>query len=246
MLAGRSEDSDAPTTIEHALAALSLNLSQASIDSLRRYGTLLLAANTSINLTAMRDPGEVESRLIAESLAILPLLPAGEARLLDVGSGGGVPGIPLAIARPDLQVDLLDATAKKVDVLAGFARQLGLENVRALHGRAEELARDPAFRGEYAIVVSRAVARLATLAELTLPFLRPGGVAILPKGDGVQDEVIEAAQAISTLGGKLQDVVLSPVNAARFVVIEQSRPAPARYPRRPGIPARQPIGVPAR
>jgi 16S rRNA (guanine527-N7)-methyltransferase len=236
----------APTSIEDALAELGMSLPDHRIALLRTYRDLLLKANRSVNLTAILDPAEAESRLIAESLAILPLLPEGEVRLLDVGSGGGVPGIPLAIARPDLRVDLLDATEKKVNLLNDFAAQLGLEQLRALRGRAEERAHDPAFRGRYAIVVARAVARLATLVELTLPFLESGGVAILPKGDSVQDEVIEAQQAISTLGGRLQDVVRSPVNAARFVIIEQTRPAPARYPRRPGIPARQPIGVPAR
>lgn len=233
-------------TIDEAVAALELDVTPEQRAALERYLDLLLDWNTRLNLTAIRERDVAESRLIAESLAIVPLLPERPERLLDVGSGGGVPGIPLAIMLPDTQVDLMDATGKKVAAMSAMCAELGLGNTRAIQGRSEVLAHRPEMRGLYTVVTARAVARLATLVEFTLPFLRPGGIAVLPKGASVQDEVREAQKAIQTLGGRLMDVVVSPVNTARFVLIEQVEPSPAHYPRRTGIPTRAPIGVPTR
>jgi 16S rRNA (guanine527-N7)-methyltransferase len=232
--------------IDEAVAALGIDLSPGQRASLTAYRELLLDANTRMNLTAIRAPDEADSRLIAESLAIVPLMCSSPGAIMDVGSGGGIPGIPLAIALPDSRVDLVDATAKKVEAMQRMCDSLELSNARAIRGRSEELARDPQMRGRYTVVTARAVARLATLVEYTLPFLQAGGIAVLPKGESVHDEVAEAREAIEMLGGRLQDVIRSPVNQARFVVIEQLRLTPSSYPRRTGIPAREPIGVPAR
>lgn len=234
------------TTVRDAAATLRVRLDDLALGRFERYLDLLLETNQQFNLTSVTEPGEAESRLLAESLAILPLIPPRARRLVDVGAGGGVPGIPLAIARPALEVHLLDATRKKVDFLGHAAAELGLDNVEAIHGRAEDAGRDPAFREQYDIVVARAVARLPALAELTLPFLKRGGIAILPKGEAVEDEMEDARQAIKTLGGELRPLVHSPVNRARLVVIDKRRSTPAEYPRRPGTPQRHPIGVPAR
>ncbi|MEZ4521126.1 MAG: 16S rRNA (guanine(527)-N(7))-methyltransferase RsmG [Thermomicrobiales bacterium] len=225
---------------------LGLKLSADQLEALQAYRDLLIEANLRLNLTSITAPRSVDSRLIAESLAIVPLLPDGEQRILDVGTGGGIPGIPLAIALPDARIHLLDSTAKKLAALEEIAERIGLSNLEFIHGRAEDVARDPSRRGCYTIVVARAVAQLATLVEYTLPFLQPGGVAIFPKGERVQDELRDASTAITTLGGRLIDVFVSPVNDARFVRIEQAQLSPRSYPRKPGIPARQPIGVSAR
>ncbi len=241
----KSQDSVEPNARE-AAALLWLNLSAAQFELLDRYRDLLLEANQRMNLTALKTPEAVESRLIAESLAIIPLIGEGPHQLIDVGTGGGIPGIPLAIALPDSTIHLLDSTAKKLVAIEEMVQNLGLQNVHLIHGRAEDIAHNAENRGCYTVVVSRAVARLATLVEYTLPFLERGGVAILPKGQQVQAELREAMNAIDTFGGRLIDLFESPINGAMFVRIEQKRSTPARYPRSPGIPSRQPIGVSTR
>lgn len=232
-------------TPQVAAEKLGLKFDQEKRERLDRYLDLLLETNKQFNLTAITDRDEAASRLIAESLAMLPLIPKRAARLIDVGTGGGIPGIVLAIMRPELQVDLLDSTKKKVAFLDEAAGALGLTNVRAFHGRAEEFGRDPDFRDSYDVAVARAVARLATLSELVLPFVHTGGVAILPKGEAVYDELAEAEGAISELKGHLLPIHQSDVNDVRFVVLRKQGRTPKPYPRKSGIPSKQPIGVPA-
>jgi 16S rRNA (guanine527-N7)-methyltransferase len=220
-------------------------LGDAQRAQLVEYRRRLLAANRKLNLTAIVDPDEIDARLVDESLALLDLIPLSANSLLDIGSGGGVPGIPLAIAAPSMQVTLLDATQKKVDFLRVTAAALALANVTALQGRAEELGRDPAHREQYDVVTARAVARLAALVELALPLLRVGGVALLPKGEAAADELSEAAEALGELGGDGRLVVLDEP-ALRVIVVEKTAPTPERYPRRTGLPQKRPIGVPSR
>lgn len=243
---GPSPNSDDEITVKDACRLIDLELTSSQLELLAAYRDLLIEANLELNLTSITTRRSVDSRLIAESLAIVPLISGGARRILDLGTGGGIPGLPLAIAMPGAEVHLLDSTAKKLAALERIAAQLGITNVRFIHGRAEDVAHEPQHRGCYTQVVARAVARLPALVEYTLPFLEPGGVAIFPKGRQVQDELREARTAISTLGGRLIDVFESPVNDARFVRIEQLHPSPAEYPRKPGIPTRQPIGVSAR
>lgn len=226
-----------------AASKLGLTLDAEAVRRFSLFRDQLIATNRQFNLTAITDPDDIETRLFAESLAILPLLPAGTERLLDVGSGGGIPGIPLAIARPDVRVDMLEATAKKVRFLHEATGELGLTNTGAYHGRAEDFGRLPAYREQYQAVTARAVARLVTLAELVLPFLAIGGVAILPKGDAAGDELREAREAIEICGGEPRPIFHSDINNARFVIIDKRRATPDLYPRRPGVPGKQPIGV---
>jgi 16S rRNA (guanine527-N7)-methyltransferase len=226
-------------------ADLGIELDDAAFNRLDRYRELLLAANEQFNLTRITTPEQIELRLFADSLALLPMVPPEARSLLDIGSGGGVPGLPLAIARPELRVVLLDATAKKVRFLEATARELGLENVVAVHGRAEELARDRQHRERYDVVTARAVARLVTLVELALPFLVVGGRALLPKGSAAADELTEARYATGMLGGS----AASPIDAiagTRVVVIEKRRPTPAEFPRRTGVPNTSPLFGPDR
>lgn len=232
--------------IEEAARAVGINLDGHSIQQLETYVDLLLEANRQFNLTAIRDPLEAEERLVAETIGMLPYIPDNTQSLVDVGTGGGAPGIPLAILLPDVQVDLVEATGKKVRFLDETAAILGLTNLRAFHARAEDFGHQPESRERYDVVVARAVARLAALVELTLPLIRIGGVAILPKGQSISEELDEARPAIGTLGGRPREIVTSPVNGARFVIIDKRRPTPDAFPRRAGIPQKQPIGVPSR
>lgn len=220
------------------LARHSVLVPDETLAALHDYRDLLLAGNRRFNLTAITDPDEVDERLIGESLLLLPRIPSDTRILLDVGSGGGIPGIPLAIARPDIDVSLLDATAKKVRFLDETAASLGLSNVTTLWGRAEEVAHDPAHRERYDVVTARAVARLATLVEYILPLLRVGGIALLPKGAGAHEELAEAQHAIRTLCGRSQ-----PLYPHSLVVIDKVRPTPSPFPRTTGQPSKKPLGV---
>jgi 16S rRNA (guanine527-N7)-methyltransferase len=220
---------------------LAVTLDSEAIERFSIYRDLLLAANERFNLTRITDPDEVEVRLFADSLSLVPQIPADATNLLDIGSGGGVPGLALAIVRPDLDVTLLDATAKKVRFLAETAEALGLNRVTALHGRAEELARDRRHRESYGAVTARAVARLATLVELALPFLSVGGRAILPKGSAAAEELDEARYAIGILGGRARPLVPTPIEGTTLVVIDKRKPTPAAYPRTTGVPNRSPL-----
>ncbi|MCO5178273.1 MAG: 16S rRNA (guanine(527)-N(7))-methyltransferase RsmG [Thermomicrobiales bacterium] len=208
---------------------------------LAAYLDVLLETNQVMNLTRITDPDDAQIKLLADSLDLLRFIPDDAHSVIDIGSGCGVPGMPIAIARPDLFVTLVDATAKKARFLDEAADKLGLTNVEAIQARAEELGRIPKRRERFAVATARAVARLATLAELTLPFVRLGGVAILPKGSAANDELVEATYAIGMLGGKPRGVFASNVEGTRIVVIDKVRATPAQFPRRTGLPNSSPL-----
>lgn len=232
---------DALPRLTAAATTLGVPLDEVALGRFARYRELLLAANARFNLTRVTDPDEIETRLFADALALLPLMPPRVTRLLDIGSGGGLPGMALAIARPDLRVDLLDATGKKVRFLEATASELELGRVTAIQGRAEEFVHERNRRGGYEVVTARAVARLVTLAELTLPFVRRGGVALLPKGSAAADELDEARYAIGMLGGRPRPIVDPPLKGTRIVVIEKVNSTPAGFPRRTGVPGKSPL-----
>lgn len=234
------------SAIDDAIRTLGLSLPGEARLVLDGYVALLMDGSTRFNLTAITDLDGVERRLVASSLEIVKYLPAGAASLLDVGTGAGIPGMILAIARPDLDITLLDATAKKVAFLEETARVLGLSNVTGIHGRAEELAHQPEYRERFQIVTARAVARLATLVELVLPLTALGGTIILPKGATAQEEIGEARAAVGSLGGKNLRAVQSELDDTLFVLIDKTDPTPERFPRRAGMPNKRPIGVPSR
>ncbi|MDB4942853.1 MAG: rRNA small subunit 7-methylguanosine (m7G) methyltransferase GidB [Labilithrix sp.] len=206
-----------PADLAARLDALAVSLPAPALAQLGDYLGRLLAMNEQMNLTAIRDEASAWERHALDALALVPLLadvPAG-ARLLDVGSGGGIPGIPLAIARPDLAVTLLDATQKKVSFLAAVSSAIGLQNVTTVAGRAEELRRGGL--GTFDVVTARAVARLALLAGLVLPFVRPGGRALLVKGQRADEELAEAARILKKLGAVHEATVPTPTG--RIVVL---------------------------
>lgn len=230
-----------PPSVEAALAAMGVELDPGDADRLRAYLEALRGANERFNLTAITDPVPMWERHIQDSLTLVPFLASAEAReVIDVGSGGGLPGIPLAIAMPSVRVTLLEATGKKAAFLGEATAALGLANVRVLHARAESAGQDHHLhRGRYDAVVSRAVARLATLAELTVPFAREGGAVLLIKGAQAADEVAEAKQALYRLHAQVAG--LHRTATGTVVVLEKVRPTPRAYPRLPGEPKRRPL-----
>ena len=233
------------------LAGLRFPLTEEKVAKLAAYRDLLLDANRRINLTAVRDREGVERRLILESLRLVPALdrwlPATPMPwLIDIGSGGGIPGLVLAIARPDLAITLVEATGKKVEFLRHAIAALELEHATAIHGRAEELAHEVDHRGAFDIATARGVAALPALCELCLPFLRPGGVALLAKGIEIGDELAQARAAAPMLGGEVVEAPILPGYESeittRLVVVRKTGPTPRAYPRHSGIPVKSPLG----
>lgn len=230
------------------LPALSKRLDASVLDRLERYVALLLAANRRMNLTRVTDPIDVARLHLLDSLAALPLLDEAGPRLaVDLGSGGGLPAIPLAIARPGVRWLLVDSVGKKVRELQGFARELRLDAVAATAVRAEELGRDPTWRGRADLVTARACATLPSVAELALPLLRPAGQLLAWKGPLTErdDELRAGATAAHELGGSRPEILAAgpaQLGGHTFVRITQRRPAPSAYPRRVGEPQRRPLG----
>ncbi|HEY7331745.1 MAG TPA: 16S rRNA (guanine(527)-N(7))-methyltransferase RsmG [Candidatus Limnocylindria bacterium] len=219
-----------------------------SLDGVERYVALLLDANRRVNLTRVVAPMEVARLHLLDALAALPLLDAAAPdRVVDLGSGGGVPAIPLALARPDVEWVMVDSVRKKSAILASFAAALGLGNVTVVAERAEVLGRDPGHRERYALVTARACAPLPVLAELALPLARVGGRLVAWKGPlGDDDEELRRGRAaVGQVGGARPIVAPAGVAALgghTFVVVEKVGPTPARFPRRPGEPSRRPLG----
>lgn len=224
-------------------------LDPAQVAALHTYTTLLLEATGRLNLTSVRDRVGIERRHVLESLALLGLLehlglvPEG-GTVIDVGSGGGLPGIPIAIARPDLHITLLEATRKKVAFLDAVIRSLGLARAATLAARAEAAGHDPQHRERYDLALARAVAPLDVLVELTLPLLRVGGHLAAVKGSRVAEEIAAATVAMTRCGGRVERV--EPLPAAdedylSVVLAIKERPTPPDLPRRPGMPAKRPL-----
>jgi len=228
-------------------------LTDEQLRQLAGYRDALFSANRSINFTAIRDLDGIERRLIVESMRLLMPLDARIAalgiphpKLIDIGTGGGIPGIVIAIARPGIDVTLLDATSKKITFLNGVIDKLKLMNVRAIHGRAEEIGLDRHIRGRYDIGTARAVSSIPALMELGLPLLKRGGVLLLPKGAEIEDELEAGSRAGGILGGSIVEASFLPDAgtsiATRLVIVEKTSPTPGAYPRRSGIPSRNPLG----
>jgi len=227
---------------------LGLLLTPQQREQFQVYYQELIGWNRRINLTAITDYEEVQVKHFLDSLTVVlalqqPLLKG--MRLIDVGTGAGIPGIPLKIVLPDIKVVLLDATRKKAAFSEYVIQRLELKDVEVVVGRAEEIAHKSGYRQQFDLVLSRAVAPLTTLVELTLPFCATGGRLIAQKKGDIKEEVQEAQRAISLLGGKLIDVKsieLPDFTDERWlVVIDKIGETPPPYPRRPGIPAKRPL-----
>jgi 16S rRNA (guanine527-N7)-methyltransferase len=206
-----------------------LPLSSQKHASLDGYLDLLLSAK--FNLTAITDRAEAEIQHVADALTILPHLPAAAHRLADIGSGGGVPGMILAIARPDAHVVLIESTKKKADFLIRAASELKLANIQVLPNRAEEIGRSP-MRETFDIAVARAVGDLAVLAEWMLPLVKIGGDALAMKGPRVQEELPKARETIRLLGGAPAQVLPADLGQHVIIRIRKIASTNARYPRR--------------
>lgn len=238
-----------PDPLALGAAALGIHLDQAQLGQFARYHHALAEWHNRANLTSVTGWEQVRTTHFLDSLTValaLPPVVLQGGSVLDVGSGGGFPGLPLKIAFPSIRMGLLEANGKKASFLQELIEVLRLDAVTVHHGRAEDLARDPALRETFDAVLARALARMPVLAELTLPFLRPGGLLLAQKKGDFAAEVDRAGEAIATLGGGpplvrwLHSAHLPEPRA--LVLVSKVAATPSVYPRRPGMPAKRPLG----
>jgi len=235
--------------LESGATKLGLHLSLSQLEQFNIYYQELIDWNRRVNLTAITGYEDVQIKHFLDSLTVTlawqPLITNADFRLIDVGTGAGIPGIPLKIVLPNIKLVLLEATAKKAAFLRHITHKLELDNVEIVVGRAEEVAHLTKYRERFDIVLSRGVAPLPTLVELTLPFCAIGGSFIAQKKGAIDPEISQAARAISLLGGNLGEVrridLEEFTDERRLVIINKVSPTPEQYPRRPGIPAKKPL-----
>jgi 16S rRNA (guanine527-N7)-methyltransferase len=228
---------------------LGLHLTPQQLEQFHIYYKELIDWNQRMNLTAITGYEEVQIKHFLDSLTVLLALKqpmgSGSFQLIDVGTGAGIPGIPLKILLPDIKLVLLDATAKKAAFLYHIKQKLELDGVEIVVGRAEDVAHKAQYREKFELVLSRAVARLPTLVELTLPFCAVGGSFVAQKKGLIDPELSQAVRAISLLGGNFREmkkVDLEEFTEERWLItIDKVLPTPQQYPRRPGIPAKRPL-----
>jgi len=241
-----------PDFVHADLDALGFEMPPEVLAKLEAYLDLILKANETTNLTAIRHREQAWSRLIVDSLTPLPgLLPENEnsgdieIKLIDIGTGAGLPGIPLAIARPDVAVTLIEATGKKIAFLQSVIDALELANITAVQERAENVGQDSSFRGRFDVAVSRAVGPMPVVLEYSLPLLKLGGRMLAMKGPKAESELEASGDALLKLGGGEVEVFEaypeSFDNELVIVSVMKESATPSEYPRLPGLPKKFPL-----
>ena len=236
-----------PDFVHDDLGALGIALEPRQLEALADYLARVMAANQRMNLTAVREEDAAWRRLVIDSLSVLPGVDMlGEsAKVIDIGSGAGLPGLPIAVARPAVQVTMLEATGKKADFIRGCIEALGLTNAQVLQERAEVLGQDPQHRAGYDAAVSRAVGAMPLVLEYSLPLVREGGRVLAMKGPRAEQELEVSGDALDLLGGgELAVIDAYPESFGNDLVVVsviKDRPTPSRYPRTPGLPKKQPL-----
>ena len=229
-----------------SLSKMDFAIDEGKINQLNKYYEMLVEKNKVMNLTAITEYDEVIIKHFVDSLAISKvynMIPVKS--VIDIGTGAGFPGMVLKIFYSDIQFTLLDSLNKRVGFLKEVAEELSLNKIDAVHGRAEDYARQANHREKYDLCVSRAVANLSTLAEYSLPFVKKGGYFVAYKAEDCLEEVKAAEKAISILGGKIEDTVMykipnSDITRA-FVIIKKVNNISGKYPRKAGLPAKEPL-----
>ena len=227
---------------------LNLALSPEQIGKFRSHYRELMSWNQRTNLTAIVDCHEAQLKHFLDSLTpslVIQERIKGQYRMVDIGSGGGFPGMPLKVVFPGIQLVLLDSVAKKTAFLSHLVKALGVNDVEVYTGRAEDLALKPELRESFDVVLSRGVASMRILMEYTLPFCRVGGMVVTLKKGQIDTEVASSIHAMEVLGGRIREtrgVDLDGLRDGRaLVVVDKVKPTPDKFPRRPGLPAKHPL-----
>lgn len=228
------------------LAGQGLNLNERQLDQFETYYRLLVEWNEKMNLTAITDREQVYLKHFYDSLTLSFHVPMRDVETMaDIGAGAGFPSVPVKIAYPHLSLTIIDSLNKRITFLQHLASALGLEQLTCIHGRAEEAGRNPKLRDRFELVSARAVARLNVLNELCLPFVRQGGAFAAMKGSQSAEELEEAKTSIRLLNAKLEKVFTFelPVEHSErnIVVLRKIGGTPAKYPRKPGTPSKEPL-----
>ena len=228
------------------IGKIGIRLSEEQVDQFLNYYCILIEKNKVMNLTAITDYQEVVLKHFTDSLSVVKIYDMENcSSLIDVGTGAGFPGIPLKIVFPHLNVVLLDSLKKRINFLNDIVDALSLNNVVALHARAEDAARDSAYREQFELCVSRAVANLSSLSEYCLPFVREGGSFVSYKSTNIDIELKNAEKAIDFMGGKIKkkEVFFLPQSdiGRTLILIEKIKKTPLKYPRKAGLPSKEPL-----
>lgn len=238
--------------LAHEAARLGALLTPAQVAIFQRYAVALAEWNQRLNLTAILDPAEVLRRHFLDSLAgvaeldsLATVAPLDHVRVVDVGSGAGLPGLALKIARPQHDYTLIESTTKRSRFLEWLIQDLALEPVQVIAARAEEVAHLPETRDSFDLALCRALGPLALVAELCLPLVRPGGRLLAYKGPRVAAEAEDGAEAAAILGAQLTEVRAVPIPGLQrhLVIFTKLAPTPRRFPRRPGMARKRPLGA---
>ncbi len=226
------------------LEEYNIEINDEQIEKFDLYMKLLLEWNEKINLTAITEKDDIILKHFVDSLTILKYVDKRD-KIIDIGTGAGFPGIPIKIMNEKANITLLDSLNKRINFLNIVINELKLDNIVAIHGRAEELARNKAHREKYDVAVSRAVANLSTLTEYMLPFVKVGGKCICMKGANVKEEIDKAKNAIKKLGGQIEIVdnfyLSENDNERNIVIIKKIKETEPKYPRKAGIPNKEPL-----
>lgn len=239
-------EKDRQNYIKEAFEKIQIDLSEKQVQQFERYYEMLVQKNEVMNLTAITEFEDVVRKHFVDSLMIRNLMEPGAGDCwLDLGTGAGFPGIPLKIVYPELKLMLLDSLNKRVKFLQEVIEELGLKEITAVHGRAEELARKTEYREQFDCCVSRAVANLASLSEYCLPFVKKGGCFVPYKSEKIQEEIKGAEKAVRILGGELEEqkeFLLPDSDIYRCLLcIRKVKETPKKYPRKAGTPTKEPI-----